>query len=233
MKTTLYVIGPACGSSSLDPLYPRSRSWPGKSTGGFTLVEVAIAAGLVVFGLASIYAMQSQTLQIARAAHDSGTSSQILQQRVEQLRLNKFTDVASSSGLVDLMNSPTESEARRTGLANLTEKVTLTNSDGSSGFSVSRRDGNATATTNADFSAGTRVKAYMLVSWTDRTGAHRREFSTIFARGGVSHDGISHQPATSSPGGTTPPSSTPPPSTPPQNLGICTRHGRPRPHCGS
>lgn len=213
-----------------------------QSSDAFTIVEVVIATGLVVFALASIYAMQSQSLQIARAAHDSGSASQILQQRVEQLRLNKFPDVVRSTGLVNLMSEATDSEADLRGVRSLTETVRLTSSDGTSVFSVTRRGGAATSSATLDLGSQSQVRAFLQVSWTDRTGTHRREFSTILGKGGISFDGISRTAETEGTVGTpssstpppasTPPSSTPPPS-PPGPEPVCVRHGRPQPHCGT
>ena len=58
---------------------------------------------LILFALVGIYSMQAQSLQIVQSAHDSGAASQVLQQRLEQLRLNSFDTLAKATSLTALM----------------------------------------------------------------------------------------------------------------------------------
>jgi prepilin-type N-terminal cleavage/methylation domain-containing protein len=181
---------------------------------GFSLVEVVVATALVTLGLSGIYAMQGQTLQVMRSARDSGSASQLLQQRIEDLRMCNYADVTKSAGLVFLMNGSggkMDSEDELAHLRNLRESVTIstyaragvTPVPAEQAFTVTRTNGVATASTALDLSAQTQVMVRLGVTWSDRSKSHRREFTTVMSRGGVSPRGISKRPET---GGTMRPS---------------------------
>ena len=177
---------------------------------GFTLVEVMAAMALVLFALVGIYTMQAQSLRIVQSAHDSGAASQVLQQRLEQLRLNSYDSVVKASGLTALMTGTagaTQSEQTMSAVKNFQEAVKISSyarpgvspAPAAGSFTVTRSGTSATSSgTTADLTAETEVKAQFVVTWSDRNGSHRREFSTIFSRGGVSLAGISKRPETSS-----------------------------------
>ena len=177
---------------------------------GFTLVEVMAAMALVLFALVGIYTMQAQSLRIVQSAHDSGAASQVLQQRLEQLRLNSYDSVVKASGLTALMTGTagaTQSEQTMSAVKNFQEAVKISSyarpgvspAPAAGSFTVTRSGTSATSSgTTADLTAETEVKAQFVVTWSDRNGSHRREFSTIFSQGGVSLAGISKRPETSS-----------------------------------
>ena len=183
----------------------------------FTLTEVLVAMTLILFALVGIYTLQAQSLRIVQSAHDSSAASQVLQQRLEQLRLNSYDTVVTASGVIALMNGSvgaTQSEQTMTAVRNFQESVKIsryvrpgvTTSSASGSFTVTRSGGSATsAGTATDLSAESAVKAQFVVVWSDRNGSHRREFSSVFSRGGVSRAGISKRSDTSS----TPLASTP------------------------
>ena len=221
----------------------RKRAW----MGGFSLVEVVVATALVTLGLSGIYAMQGRTLQVMRSARDSGSASQLLQQRVEDLRLSEYADVAKSTGLVSLMNGSggkMESEDELTHARNLQEYVTISTYvrpgvspiPATQSFTVTRTRGVATATSTGDLSAQSQVMVRLWVTWQDRFKTQRREFATVLSRGGVSPRGISRRPET---GGTIASSESSddvvprPPSTGDSSPGTKCRHGRAWPHCGN
>ena len=168
------------------------------------------AMALVLFALVGIYTMQAQSLQLVQSAHDSGAASQVLQQRLEQLRLNSYDTVATASGLTALMTGTggaTQSEQTMTAVKNFQESVKISRyarpgvspAPAPSNFTVVRSGSSATSSGVAsDLTAESEVKAQLALTWSDRTGSHRREFSTVFSRGGVSLAGISKRPETSS-----------------------------------
>jgi prepilin-type N-terminal cleavage/methylation domain-containing protein len=224
---------------------PKLSSKPRPSGGesGFTLVEVSIAMMLVLIGLASVFAMHGETLAVLRAARDSGSASQVLQQRVEQLRLNAYPNVVKSAVLVSLMNGiggATDSEREMEGVTQFREEVTISTfaRPGVSpaplirSFTVTRANGTATVSGSGNFETESQVKATLAVSWRDRRGSHRRDFATILSNGGVSAAGIGKNGSGSAPdalvgsGSTGTTTGSPPPSS-----GTCV-HGRPWPHCG-
>jgi Tfp pilus assembly protein PilV len=168
-----------------------------------------VAMCLVLFALVGIYTMQAQSLRIVQSAHDSGAASQVLQQRVEQLRVNTYDTVATASGLLGLMNGTagaTQSELSMTAVKNFQETVKVSRyprpgvspAPAPSTMTVIRSNNTATSSgVTTDLRAESQLKAQLIVDWTDRQGSHRREFTTILSRGGVSASGITTRPETS------------------------------------
>ena len=182
----------------------------GANKSAFTLAEVMVAMCLVLFALVGIYTMQAQSLRIVQSSHDSSAASQVLQQRLEQLRVSSYDTVATASGLAALMNGTagaTQSEQSMTAVKNFQETVKISRCPrpGVSptpvpGTITVTRSGNAATSSGAttDLHAETQLKAQLIVAWTDRQGSHQREFTSVFSRGGVSVAGISKRPETSS-----------------------------------
>ena len=186
---------------------PRRR---GSRRSAFTLAEVMVAMFLVLFALAGIYTMQAQSLRIVQSAHDSSAASQVLQQRLEQLRVSAYDTVTTASGLTALMNGTagaTQSETSMTAVKNFQETVKLSRcprpgvspAPAPGTITVTRSSNTATSSgVTTDLRTETQIKAQLAVAWTDRQGSHQREFTTVFSRGGVSAAGISKRPETSS-----------------------------------
>ena len=216
---------------------------------GFTLVEVVVATALVVFALAGIFAMHGQSMDVMRSARDSSSASQVLQQRVEQLRMSRFDAFATSSGLATLMDGAagaTDSEREMAGVRNFSESVTMSvfprpgvSPVPSQSFTVMRANGAAKVVTAGDLRSRSPVNAELVVTWTNRSGAHSREFATVISQSGVTSANVSDRAdgskkSTSKPTNTpSAPQANPPPSQPkpPTTPAVC-RHGRPWPHCG-
>ena len=193
--------------SAIPSQRPRRR---GSRRSAFTLAEVMVAMFLVLFALAGIYTMQAQSLRIVQSAHDSSAASQVLQQRLEQLRVGTYDTVTTASGLTALMNGTagaTQSETNMTAVKNFQETVKLSRcprpgvSPPPLPGTITVIRGSNTATSSGlttDLHAETQIKAQLIVAWTDRQGSHQREFTTVFSRGGVSAAGVSKRPETSS-----------------------------------
>lgn len=163
---------------------------------------------LVLFSLVSIYTMQAQSLQIVQSAQDSSAASQVLQQRLEQLRVTPYDTVVTTTGLVALMNGSsgaTQAQQTMTAVKNFVESVNISQyvrpgvtASGTPGsFTVTRSGSTATSAGTATLSSETQVKAQFIVTWSDRTGSHQREFATILSRGGLSLAGITKRVETS------------------------------------
>lgn len=164
---------------------------------------------LVLFALVGIYTMQAQSLRIVQASHDSSAASQVLQQRLEQIRVTSYDTVATAGGLTALMNGTagaTQSEPTMTAVKNFQETVKLSryprpgvSPAPAPGTITVIRSGNTAASygVTTDLSAESQVKAQLLITWTDRQGNHQREFTTVLSRGGVSMAGISQRAETS------------------------------------
>ena len=176
------------------------------SRGGFTLVEVMVAVGLVVLGLVGIYTMQAQGMQLVRGGRNVGAASQVLQQRAEQLRATPYATLTTSAGLLGLMSGTAgamSSERHFLGAQNIVETVTVypyyrpsvTPPATLQTFTVTRTGGGASGpATASNLSAQAQVKAHLRVLWDDRQGSHQREFTTVLSNGGLSAAGISKKP---------------------------------------
>ena len=220
------------------PLRNRRAYATGRSA--FTLVEVMVAAALVGLGLGGIYIIQAQSMEVVRAAFHSSSASQVLQQRIEGLRLSDFETVATSTGVVALMNGTaggTNSEAEMTGIKNFRESVTISNfappgvtpEPPLQAFTVTRTNKIATASTNLSLATEPLLKVRLQVQWEDRKGVHQRAFSTVLSKLGINPVGVGREGSRSagSPSGGGSDVSNPPGPTP----NSC-RHGRTWPHCG-
>ena len=75
-----------------------SRLYP---QGGTTLIEAIIAAGLSALFLGSLFAMNTASMTTIRMARDSACASQILQQRVESLRIANWHQITDAVWLKD------------------------------------------------------------------------------------------------------------------------------------
>ena len=164
---------------------------------------------LVLFALVGIYTMQAQSLRIVQASHDSSAASQVLQQRIEQIRATSYDTTATATGLTTLMNGAagtTSAEQIMTGVKNFQETVKVSRFARPGAISTPPpatitviRSGNTATSYGAttDLSAESQVKLNLLVAWTDRQGSHQREFTSILSRGGLSAEGIRKSPDTS------------------------------------
>jgi hypothetical protein len=163
--------------------------------------------------------------------------------------MNTYAKIATSSGLVGLMNGvagATDGEREMAGVTKFRESVTLSTypRPGVSpmparSFTVTRSNDLAVATSPAmDLKSESLLKADVLLTWDDRTGSHRREFATIICNGGISFAGVSKRaeslvaPPASNPPPSSSPSPSPGPASGPTPPPAFCRHGRPWPHCG-
>ena len=143
-----------------------------KDARGFTIIEVALASFVMVFGVASaIIAMQMgfKSLDVAR---DTTLASQIMQSEIERIRLwpwNNTSTVAVDS-VLELPASATVSLASMfTGNAALAAKFTVTR------------------TITSDLSRPDDVRYITInVSWNSYDGRnHTRTFTTMYSKNGL------------------------------------------------
>jgi type II secretory pathway pseudopilin PulG len=66
----------------------------GRGTSGHTLIEVMVAAAVLAFMVVSLYAGFSSGFAVLRVARENLRATQILEERMEVLRLIKWDDVA-------------------------------------------------------------------------------------------------------------------------------------------
>lgn len=158
------------------------------STAAFTLLENVIACMIIAVGLVGTYAINGQCMDVLRMAKDEASASQVLQQRIEHLRIANWQRISDGVWIRDrILNATADGSVA---LQNLVETVTIT-PYGSATTSVntfSRSGTTATAgSSNVDLINEHSLAIRWTVTWTGipRGKTHRREVVTVLAKGGV------------------------------------------------
>ena len=92
-------------------------------TGGFTIIETAVAAALITLFLSSIFLLNSLVLRMLRSGNESATASQLLQARAEQIRMANWLDVTNAGYLPNTLLP--QQPATAINLSTLTETVSV------------------------------------------------------------------------------------------------------------
>ena len=72
----------------------------------FSIIETTMAAALSAIFLASLFSMNSASMQTLKMAHESACASQVLQQRVEALRIANWHQITDADWLrTSLLNT--------------------------------------------------------------------------------------------------------------------------------
>ena len=156
---------------------------------GVTLIETTIAAALSALFLGSLFSVNASSMQTIRMARESAAASQVLQQRVEALRIANWHQITDADWLkANLLNA----DAPGTDTLRAEQETLMLIPYGSS------TPGNTTLTRNAGATAAitSRLNSLlaenaMKVVWTvNYTGAPNdkavtRQVVTIIAKGGV------------------------------------------------
>src|SRR3954464_9074812 len=105
----------------------------------FSLVENILACAIVALGLAGTYTLNSQSMGVLRMANEEACASQVLQQRIENLRIANWQRISSPTWLRDsLLNVSADGGDT---LRGLTETVSITPVGATTGNLFSRGGG--------------------------------------------------------------------------------------------
>src|SRR5256885_6355887 len=89
-----------------------------------TLIESSIAAAICALFLGSLFTLNTSTMGTLKMARDTAWASQVLQQRIESMRIANWHQVTDADWLAaNLLNTDAPGS---TGLKNISESVTLT-----------------------------------------------------------------------------------------------------------
>lgn len=155
---------------------------------GFTLIETTVAAAIAALFLSSLFTMNVATMDTIRCSKESIVASEILQQRMESLRIANWHEVTDANWLHDnLLNTDV---AGSTQLKNLVETLTLVpyGSSNTGNTQLTRSAGTATIVNqNTGLLAENAVKVIWTVSFTGspNSRAISRQIAAILADGGV------------------------------------------------
>jgi hypothetical protein len=155
---------------------------------GSTLIESAIAAAVCALFLGSLFTLNSSTMETIRMAREAACASQVLQQRIEGMRIANWHQITDANWIqTNLLNTDA---AGSSGLKNISETLTLIpyGSSSTATTQLTRANGTATIVTQ---NTGLLTENAVQVVWTvNFTGAPNdrassRQTVAIIAKGGV------------------------------------------------
>jgi hypothetical protein len=155
---------------------------------GSTLVEASIAACTSALFLGSLFAMNMTGMKTIRTAREATSASQVLQQRIESMRIANWHQVTDADWVkTNLLGSQAAGSDR---LNQMTETLTLTPYNGTTTTNTKIvRDGSTTTIVNRNNAL--LSESAMKVTWTVAySGGINRQATTrqavaILAKGGV------------------------------------------------
>lgn len=153
-----------------------------------TLLESAIASSIAALFLGSLFTMNTSTMETIQMAREAAWASQILQQRVEGLRIANWHQVTDAAWIREnVLNAEASGSG---GLKNLSETLTLIPYGSSTvGNTQLTRSHGSTSIVSAN--PALLTESALRVIWTvNFTGAPNdrdatRQVVTILAKGGV------------------------------------------------
>jgi Tfp pilus assembly protein PilV len=158
------------------------------ASSGVSLVETTIAAAIAALFLSSVFALNISTMETIRSAKETIAASQVLQQRMESLRIANWQEITSPDWVTaNLLNT---SAAGSVQLRSLTESMLLVPYGSNSvGNTLITRAGNAAAIVSRDDNLLTEnaIKVIWTVNYTGvpNERATSRQAVVIIAKGGV------------------------------------------------
>lgn len=188
--------------------------------------------GLAALGIAGIFALNSHSLQLLTTARQSGSASQVLQQRTEALRILPWSQITNRDVVTLTMSGTkgaTDSESEMTSTSHLTETVTISTyrspgeTSPSNSFTVVRQNNSAAASGDSllDPTRDAQTLALSItLRWEAKGRPYERSVRTLVSKTGLVAAGIpnprgtqSSTPVSSNPTATPTASATPIPAT--------------------
>jgi type II secretory pathway pseudopilin PulG len=155
---------------------------------GFTLTEAVVAAAISALFLSSLFTMNLSSMETIRSAKESTVASQVLQQRLESMRIANWHQITDAAWIRDnLLNIEAAGGEQ---LKNLVETVMLVpyGSTSIGNTQLQRSLGAATIVTeNANLLLENAVKVIWTVDYTGAPNNHAvtHQIVAILAKGGV------------------------------------------------
>ena len=155
---------------------------------GFTLTEAVVAAAISALFLSSLFTMNLSSMETIRSAKESTVASQVLQQRLESMRIANWHQITDAVWVRDnLLNIEAAGGEQ---LKNLVETVMLVPYGSASigNTQLQRSLGAATIVTqNANLLLENAVKVIWTVDYTGAPNNHAvtHQIVAILAKGGV------------------------------------------------
>lgn len=155
---------------------------------GVTLVESTIATAVAALFLSSLFSINTSSMQTVKMAREAAAASQILQQRIESMRIANWHQITDATWIKDnLMNTAAPGSGA---MKSLSEQLTLVpyGSNTVGNTQLVRSNGQVNIiNNNQSLLAESAVKVIWTVTYTgtpaDRTV--QRQVVAILAKGGV------------------------------------------------
>jgi uncharacterized protein (TIGR02598 family) len=160
---------------------------PTTNSQGITLIETIVAAAISALFLGTLFTFNIASMETIKMSRESACASQILQQRVESLRIANWHQVTDSTWLrTNLLNTDAAGTSQ---LKSVSETLTLTpyGSTSTGSIQLTRSNGTAAVVNNSYLLTENAVKIVWSVNYkgapNDRTNT--RQTVAILAKGGV------------------------------------------------
>lgn len=155
---------------------------------GFALIECSIATAISALFLGSLFLMNSSTMDTIQMARESACASQVLQQRIESMRIANWHQVTDANWLLaNLLNTDAPGASQ---LTSMSETLTIVPYGSSTvgNTQLTRTNGSVSiVSNNTALLAENAIKVIWTVNYTaspnNRTMA--RQTVAILAKGGV------------------------------------------------
>ena len=151
---------------------------------GFALVEAVVSMALIGVLLGCAFTTDAQVLRILKRGKESSHATQVIQERVEQLRTSLWEEVTDPAKLA---NIPVPATATAVNLPEVTETITvepLVNPLNLSATCV-RTPAGAVTYSGAVLTNEKSVKVTMSIRWPSQGGIRTRGMVTIMTNGGI------------------------------------------------
>lgn len=159
-----------------------------RSSGGFSLLENIFACAVICLFLAGTFTANSESMSVLRMGRDEAGASQVLQQRIEQLRIANWQAITHPSWIRDnILNKDADGSVNLQGVV---ESVSITPYNGltTAPNQFTRTSGAAAANgMNLSLLAESAIKVTWSVTWSGlpKGRIHTRQNVAILGLGGV------------------------------------------------
>jgi hypothetical protein len=157
---------------------------------GATILEAVLAGALIALFMAGLFEMNARNIQLLKTGKESFAATIVLEERLEQLRCGKWTEITSAAFVQTILAAPPSSGGQ---LPALSEQITITAyppaAPPAAAITVTRSAAGAVAVAsdNALMPKEDLVRVDLRVTWTGTPGqrTRTRELSTMIADRGL------------------------------------------------
>lgn len=163
------------------------RLSPNRLFSGTTLIECTIASAVSALFLGSLFTVNTSSMQTVKMAREAASASQVLQQRVESLRIANWHQITDATWL---QNNILNADAPGTSaLKSPSEQLTIVpyGSSTTGNIQLTRANGTTTVVNSTALLTENAIKVIWTVNYngTPRDRAMSRQVVAILAKGGV------------------------------------------------